>query len=129
MKQILRAIWEFFFPKKVNVAELDAIDQECCQQKETCDNEDCNKNELPLVQCLEAQKAKAIAECDGCENEVFVLRFNNEDVDYAKSLNQLIVRNKLPKNKTYAFWNNKQQLNANDKAGLLLNQYDIVKLA
>jgi len=129
MKQFFRTIWEFFFGKSIDLDEP-CSDENCCEDKDYCKEKIYDKEiKLPLVTSLEEQKAKAISECDGCEDEVFVLRFNNEDVDYARSLNQLIIRNKLPKTSTYAFWNNKQNLSPNDKAGLLANKYDIIKLA
>lgn len=132
MRKILRAIWEFFFPTEKDVDEANST--RCQSANDTCCglDEDCNKkeNDAPSrVDLLEEAKRKAIEACDGCEDEVYVLKFMGEDVDYAKSLNQLIIRNRLPKTNTYAFWNNKQNLNPGDKAGLLLNKYDIVKLA
>ena len=119
MRKFFRSIFSFFFKQEEKQEEIKDSLVELSEKEITS----------PKLNELEIQKQKAIELCDGCENEVFVLKLFGEDVDYAPSLHQLIVRNKLPKTSTYSFWNNKQHLNAGELSGLLMNKYDIVKLS
>lgn len=99
--------------------------------RNNCDcTEDFVEEDMPLTTKLNLEKDEAIKACDGCENEVLVLRLAGEDIGYYKSINQLCNKNRFKKKTSvYRYWNNKQNLNKGDQAGLLFGKYEIVKLS
>lgn len=54
---------------------------------------------------LEKQRYQAIAACDGCEEEVFVLRENGKEIGYYCNLNQLALKNSFHPGSIYNYYN------------------------
>lgn len=133
MKNIFLGIWRFFFPlnnstcDKNQECNTECEDSStCCKDKQTDDNAVIS---YPLVNELEEQKKKAIAACDGCEDEVLVLKLNGEDVGYYKNINDLYDKNKFregSKSTVYRYWRRKQDSTSNTE--LLFNKFEITKL-
>ena len=132
IKLFFKLLFCFFFPKKeeaYNETNPYTKNTECCDLEECCESTElCVKGVIsyPFILELEKQKAKAIEACDGCVNEVLILRLNGEDVGYYKSINQLCDKNGFKKKSSvYHYWKNKQALNKGEMPGLLFGKYDI----
>jgi hypothetical protein len=132
MKQFFLGIWRFFFPlnnacDKNHECNTECEDREACECSKSTEVTDETVNSYPLVIELEEQKRKAIEACDGCEDEVLVLKYGGEEIGYYKSINDLYDKNLFPGSKStvYRYWREKQK-STNTK--LLFNKFEITKL-
>jgi len=68
---------------------------------------------------LEEIKRKAIEECDGCKDEVFVLRKNGEDIAYGSNINKIARITNIRRTSLYRAYN---------KQNGIYKEYEITKL-
>jgi len=129
----MRIFFNWLFNLIFNNIEKANKDQSCEQEKWERENyeyigpvDSIKKDEDLQELDLEKAKLQAISKCDGCEDEVFVLKLDGKEIDYAANLNQLADRNGLNKVTLYRHWN-KKQANKLQRTELYKWKYEITK--
>lgn len=67
-----------------------------------------DNNELEEYSRLQIEKYKALSNCEGCEEEVFVLKIDNVEIGYYSSLSDLAIKNKLLPGSVRNYWRKNQ---------------------
>lgn len=107
--KFLRFLWSWISPKhkiykalKKDLEQLEYIDE----YFDKIIKED-NK-ELEEYSKLQIEKYKALSNCEGCEEEVFVLKIDNVEIGYYSSLSDLAIRNQLLPGSVRNYWRKNQ---------------------
>lgn len=89
---------------------------------EIMEEQDFEVNQMNKEVLLKTEMYKAINECEGCTEEVFVLKQNGVEIGYYSNLNKLATANKFPPATVYRHWKNKID------GDLFKVDYEIIKL-
>lgn len=107
--KFLRFLWSWISPKhkiskalKKDLEQLEYIDE----YFDKIIKED-NK-ELEEYSKLQIEKYKALSNCEGCEEEVFVLKIDNVEIGYYSSLSDLAIKNQLLPGSVRNYWRKNQ---------------------
>lgn len=107
--KFLRFLWSWISPKnkiskalKEDLEQLKYID-ECFDKIIEEDNK-----ELEEYSRLQIEKYKALSNCEGCEEEVFVLKIYGIEKGYYSSLSELAIKNQLIPGSVRNYWRKNQ---------------------
>lgn len=115
----LRLLWSYLIGKVNNPAKTEKVETKVKSKRKRINSE----KEYEEWYALEVQKQEAILQCEGCKDEVFVLKKNGQDIGYYSNLNKLAVKNKFYAKSVYRYWKIYQPLGRKFK-----EIYDITKL-
>lgn len=107
--KFLRFLWSWISPNhkvskalKEDLEQLEYID-ECSRKKAEEDDK-----ELEEYSRLQIEKYKALSNCEGCEEEVFVLKAFGAEKGYYSNLSELAIKNKLLPGSVRNYWRKNQ---------------------
>lgn len=125
MVKLFKLICNFLFSKSISNTfkeEIEVYQSQSSQGSQDILTNDIQDEYFESLK-LNSMRNQAIIKCNGCTDEVFVLKENGEDIGYYPNLNDLAIKNGFHSSSVYRYWRTK----VSDKR--FLKKYEIVNLS